>query len=56
MLEVCDFAKSLGKNIVLAGENKSDLAVDTLSLVLTAKSLKLPKTRNWLLQEELKMA
>ena len=32
MLEVCDFATSLGKIIVL-GENKSDLAADTLSVI-----------------------
>ena len=65
MLEVCDFATSLGKFIVL-GENKSKkdgkdqesiqsstTLADTLSV--TAKTLKLPETRKWLLQEELKM-
>ena len=34
----------------------SDLAADTLSVILTAKTLKLPETRKWLLQGELKMA
>ena len=40
---------------MVLGENKSDLAADTLSVILTAKTLKLPETRKWLLQEELKM-
>ena len=44
----------LEKFIVL-GENKSDLAADTLSVILTAKTLKLPETKTWLLQGELKM-
>ena len=54
MLEVCDFATSLLKFIVL-DKNKSDLAADTLSVLLTAKTLKLPQTKKQLLQEELKM-
>ena len=54
MLEVCDFATCLGK-VHRMGENKSDLAADTLSVILTAKYLKLPKTKKRLLQEELKM-
>ena len=48
MLEVCDFATCLEKVIVL-DENKSDLAADTLSVILTAKTLKLPETKKWLL-------
>ena len=42
------------KFIVLV-ENKSYLATDTLSVILTAKTLKLHESRKWLLQEELKM-
>ena len=54
MLEICDSATSKGKISVL-GENKSDLAADTLSVILTAIALKLPETRKGLLKEELKM-
>ena len=43
------------EKFIILGENESDLAVDTLSVMLTAKTLKLPETRKWLLQEELKM-
>ena len=50
MLEVCDFATSLGKV-----HSKSDLVADTLSVILRAKTLKLLETRKWLLQEDLKM-
>ena len=39
----------------MLGENKSDLAADTLSVILTARTLKLHETKQWLLQEELKM-
>ena len=38
MLEVCDFDQ-----FIVLGETKSDLA-DTLSVVFTAKTLKLPET------------
>ena len=44
MLDVCDFATSLGKFIIL-GENKSDLAAGTLSVILTAITFKLPETK-----------
>ena len=37
----------------IVGEHKSDLA-DILFVLLTANPLKLPETKNWLLQEELK--
>ena len=39
----------------MLGETKSDLAADTLSKILTAKTLKLLETSKWLLQEVLKM-
>ena len=40
---------------MVLGENTSDLAADTLSVVLTAKTLKLPETKKLLLQVELKI-
>ena len=43
------------EKVIVLGENKSVLAADTLSVMLTAKTLKLPETMKWLLQEELKM-
>ena len=51
MLEVCDFATGLGK----VHSTGSDLAADTLSVILTAKTLKLTETMKWLLQKELTM-
>ena len=48
------FPQVLEKFIVL-GVNKSNLAADTLSVIHTAKTLKLPETMKWLLQEELTM-
>ena len=36
-------------------ENRSDLAADTLSVIVTAKTLKLPENKKRLLKEELKM-
>ena len=55
MLGVCYFATSLGPNYsTVLGEHRSDLT-DTLYALLTAKTLKLPETKNWLLQEELKI-
>ena len=50
MLEDCDFSTSLE-----LGVNKSNLAADTSSVIKTAKTLKLPETKKWLLQEELTM-
>ena len=43
------------EKFIVLGENKSDLDADTLSVILTAKTLKLPETRKWFIQEELKM-
>ena len=54
MFEVCDFTTSLGQ-VILLGECKSDLAAGTLSVILKAKTPKLPETKKWLLLEELKM-
>ena len=34
---------------IVLDDNKSDLA-DTLSVLLTVKTLELPETKNWLLQ------
>ena len=42
MFEVCEFATSLGK----VHSTGSDLAADTLSVIVTAKALKLPENRN----------
>ena len=45
----------VSEKFIVLDENKSDLTADTLSVNLTTKTLKLPETRKWLLQEELKM-
>ena len=34
---------------IVLGENKSELAADTLSVIMTAKTLKLQETKKWLL-------
>ena len=34
---------------IVLGENKSELAADTLSVIMTAKTLKLLETKKWLL-------
>ena len=54
-LRLCHKFRAYKFKFIVLGENKSNLAAETVSVILTAKTLKLPDTRKWLLQEELKM-